>query len=198
MRKLKILLMVCLTIMLGAAAQAQTGGGVNASELSGNYAFSLSGIRGNGSVSAPFAAVGRFTADGAGNLTNGELDANGVGTTFVAQAFTGTYSIGADHRGVVTFTGPGGSLKFAFAMLANGNAHVIEFDASGGAGTVASGTIEKADTTAYSTARITGGYSFGGARFGPYTNPSAFVGWLASNGPGNLKRADRECKSYRT
>src|SRR5260221_4615273 len=171
MRKLKILLMVCLTIMLGAAAQAQTGGGVNASELSGNYAFSLSGIRGNGSVSAPFAAVGRFTADGAGNLTNGELDANGVGTTFVAQAFTGTYSIGADHRGVMTFTGPGGSLKFAFAMLANGNAHVIEFDATGGAGKIALWAPEKTGTTPYRTARDSSGYAICGARLDPTLNP---------------------------
>ncbi len=198
MRNLKILLMVCLTIMLGAAAQAQTGGGVNASELSGNYAFSLSGIRGNGSVSAPFAAVGRFTADGAGNLTNGELDANGVGTTFVAQAFTGTYSIGADHRGVMTFTGPGGSLKFAFAMLANGNAHVIEFDATGGTGTIASGTIEKADTTAYSTARITGDYAFGGAGFDPTLNRAAIEGRFTSNGSGTLSNAAGDVNAYGT
>ena len=198
MRNLKILLMVCLTIMLGAAAQAQTGGGVNASELSGNYAFSLSGIRGNGSVSAPFAAVGRFSADGAGNLTNGELDANGVGTTFVAQAFTGTYSIGADHRGVMTFTGPGGSLKFAFAMLANGNAHVIEFDATGGTGTIASGTIEKADTTAYSTARITGDYAFGGAGFDPTMNRAAIEGRFTSNGSGTLSNAAGDVNAYGT
>jgi len=51
----------------------------NDAELNGNYAFTFSGITGNGSVSSVFAAVGRFTADGAGNLTNGELETNGVG-----------------------------------------------------------------------------------------------------------------------
>ena len=99
MRKLKFLLMVCLALLLGVGAQAQTSGGVNGHELNGNYAFSFSGIRGNGSVESVYAAVGRFTADGAGNLTNGEIDTNGVGvgTTFTAQPFTGTYSIGTDH-----------------------------------------------------------------------------------------------------
>src|ERR1700739_1533193 len=157
MRKLKILLMMWLALLLGAGAQAQTSGGVNAHELSGNYAFSFSGIRGNARVWSVFAVVaagGRFTADGAGNLTNGELDTNGVGvgSTLTAQSFTGTYSIGADQRGVMTLTGPGGSLKFAFAMLASGNAHMIEFDATGGGGTIGSGTVEKADASAYSTA----------------------------------------------
>jgi hypothetical protein len=165
MRKLKILVMVWLALLLGAGARAQTGGGVNAHELSGNYAFSFSGIRGNASVASVFAAVGRFTADGAGNLTNGELDTNGVGvgSTLTAQSFTGIYSIGADQRGVMTLTGPGGSLKFAFAMLASGSAHLIEFDATGGSGTIGSGTVEKADASAYSTARIAGDYAFGAA-----------------------------------
>ena len=109
MRKLNILLMVCLALLLGGSVRPQTGGGVNDHELDGSYAFSFSGIHGNASVASVFASVGRFTADGAGNITNGELDTNGVGvgTNFVAQAFTGTYSIGADHRGVMTFTGPG-------------------------------------------------------------------------------------------
>src|ERR1700739_2738532 len=116
MRKLKILLMMWLALLLGAGAQAQTSGGVNAHELSGNYAFSFSGIRGNASVESVFAAVGRFTADGAGNLTNGELDTNGVGvgSTLDAQAVTGTYSIGADQRGMMSVTARDGSLEFAF------------------------------------------------------------------------------------
>jgi len=53
---------------------------VNNAELSGNYAFTFNGMTtGGGGASTAFAAVGRFTADGAGNLTNGELDTNGIG-----------------------------------------------------------------------------------------------------------------------
>src|SRR2546429_6961206 len=40
--------------------------------LKGNYAFTFSGIKGNGTVSIS-AAVGMFTADGAGNLTSGKI-----------------------------------------------------------------------------------------------------------------------------
>jgi hypothetical protein len=200
MRKLNILLMLCFTLLFASAVQGQSTSGVNDGELNGNYAFSFNGIRGNASVSSIFAAVGRFTADGAGNLTNGELDTNGVGvgTNFVAQAFTGTYSIGADHRGVMTFTGPGGSLKFAFAMLASGNAHFIEIDASGGAGTIGSGTIEKADSSAYSTARIAGDYAFGAAGFDNANNRAAIEGRFTSNGTGTLSNAAGDVNAYGT
>ena len=200
MRKLKILLMVWLALLLGASVQAQTGGGANAHELSGNYAFSFNGIRGNASVASVFAAVGRFTADGAGNLTNGELDTNGVGvgSTLTAQSFTGTYSIGEDQRGVMTFTGPGGSLKFAFAMLASGNAHIIEFDATGGSGTIGSGTVEKADASAFSTARITGDYAFGAAGFDNAKNRAAIEGRFTSNGTGTLSNAAGDVNAYGT
>jgi hypothetical protein len=200
MRKLNILLMLCFMLFLGSAVQGQSTNGVNDAELNGNYAFSFSGIHGNASVASAFATVGRFTADGAGNLTNGELDTNGVGvgTNFVAQAFTGTYSIGADHRGVMTFTGPGGSLKFAFAMLASGNAHFIEIDASGGAGTIGSGTIEKADTSAYSTARIAGDYAFGAAGFDNANNRAALEGRFTSNGTGTLSNAAGDVNAYGT
>ena len=200
MRKMRFFLMVCALLLFGAVVRAQSASGVNDNELKGSYAFSFSGVRGNASVSSVFAAVGRFTADGAGNLTNGELDTNGVGpgSTLAAQSFTGAYSIGADQRGVMTFTGPGGSLKFAFAMLASGNAHLIEFDATGGAGTIGSGTIEKADTGAYSTARITGGYAFGAAGFDNAHNRAAIEGRFTSNGTGTLSNAAGDVNAYGT
>ena len=53
-------------------------------------------------------AAGRFTADGAGNVTNGELDANSATESGVQAGtkFTGTYSIGADQRGVLALNAP--------------------------------------------------------------------------------------------
>ena len=172
----------------------------NDAELNGNYAFTFSGITGNGSVSSVIATVGRFTADGAGNLTNGELETNGVGAgaALVAQSFTGTYSIGADNRGVMTLNFSGSSAKCAFAMLANGNARFIEFDAVGGAGTVGSGTMEKADTTAYSTSRIIGDYAFGAAGFDTANNRAAIEGRFTSNGTGVLTNAAGDVDGYGT
>jgi len=70
----------------------------------------------------------------------------------------------------------GGSAKLAFAMMANGNAQFIEFDAAGGVRTIGSGTMEKADTTAFSTARITGDYAFGAAGLDNVNNRAAIEG----------------------
>jgi len=188
MRKLNALLTMFFSLVFVLTARAQ----VNNAQLKGDYAFSFNGMTtGGGSASTPFAAVGRFTADGAGNLTNGELDSNGVGVSLagvekaVALAFTGSYSIGADHRGVMNLNIPGGGI-LAFAMMANGNAKFVEVDASGGHGTVGSGSIEKVDTTTFNTARITGDYAFGAAGLDQSNNRTAIAGRFTANGAGVL------------
>jgi hypothetical protein len=199
MRKLNALLMVCLALAFVSTVQGQTNTGVNNAELNGNYAFTFNGLTGNANGSVVFAAIGRFTADGAGNVTNGELDTNGVGTgsQLTALAFTGTYSIGADNRGVMSLNIPGGA-RLAFAMMANGNAQFIEIDAAGGTGTIGSGTMEKVDTTAYSTARIAGDYAFGAAGFDNANNRAAIAGRFTSNGTGTLTNAAGDVNAYGT
>src|SRR6266481_3440572 len=198
MRKLNALLILCFALLFASTVQGQTNTGVNNASLNGNYAFNFNGISGNGTVSSAFAAVGRFTADGAGNLTNGQLDTNTVGGGGAAQSFTGTYSIGGDNRGVMTLNFSGSSAKLTFAMMANGNAQFIKFDASGGTGTIGSGTMEKADTTAYSTARITGDYAFGAAGFDNANNRAAIEGRFTSNGTGTLTNAAGDVNGYGT
>src|SRR6476660_3582938 len=144
MRKLNALGIMCFAFALASTSRAQTAPGVNDAELKGDYAFTFDGMTtGGGNNSTPFAAVGRFTADGAGNLTNGELDANGFGPMekAVAQTFTGTYSISADNRGVRSLSIPGGG-TLPVTMMVNGNAKFVEIDADGGHGTVGSGTVE--------------------------------------------------------
>jgi len=192
MKKLSVPWIMCLTLIVGSTVRAQTAPGVNNAELKGNYAFSFTGMTtGDGTSSTPFAAVGRFTADGAGNLTKGELDTNGLGVSLggvekaVAQAFTGTYTIGADNRGVINLNMPGGG-TLAFAMLSNGNAKFVEIDASGNHGSVGSGTMEKVDTTAYNTARITGDYAFGVSGLDQSNNRTAIAGRFTANGAGVL------------
>ena len=185
MRKLNTLLFVCFALLLASTVRAQTSG-VNNAQLNGDYAFTFNGFNVGAGGSSVFATVGRFSADGAGNVTNGEMDTNGVGPAAVltAQTFTGAYAIGADNRGVMTLNTQGGSARLAFAMMPNGNAQFIKFDAAGGTGTVGSGTIEKVDTTAYNTANITGDYAFGVAGFDASNNRAAFAGRLTANGAG--------------
>jgi hypothetical protein len=197
MPKLNALLITLFALFFASTSQGQTG--VNNAKLNGDYAFGFSGINGNGTTSSAFGAVGRFTADGAGNLTNGELVNNSAGAgASGAQSFTGSYAIGADKRGVMTLSFSGSSAKLAFAMLANGNAQFIEFDASGGSGTIGSGTMEKADTTAYSTAGIIGDYAFGAAGFDNANNRAAIEGRFTSNGTGTLTNAAGDVNAYGT
>src|SRR5258708_10606925 len=78
MMKLNVLRITCFALVLASTVRAQNTPGVNNAELNGNYAFTFNGMTtGGGGASTVFAAVGRLTADGAGNLTNGELDTNG-------------------------------------------------------------------------------------------------------------------------
>ena len=199
MRKLNAMLLVCLELIFASTVRAQSG--TNTAEMNGDYTFSLNGITGNsGGTSSAYAAVGRFTADGAGNLSNGQLDANGLGSgaALTAQAFTGTYTIGADHRGVMNLVIGSSSKTLAFVMLANGNADFVEADAAGGSGTISSGTMEKADTAAYSTARITGDYAFGAAGLDNGNNRAALAGRFTSNGAGSLTNAAADVNAYGT
>ena len=197
MRKLRVaLLTVCLGLVFAASVQAQSGSGVNDAELNGDYAFMFNGMMGGPSSANFLAGAGRFTANGAGALTNGELDINGVGAGSAAQAFTGSYSISADHRGVMTFNIAGSMTNLAFVMMGNGNAKFIEFDAAGGTGTIGSGTIEKADATAYSTARIAGDYAFGVAGQDDTNRRAGIAGRFTSNGAGSLSNAAGDVNAY--
>jgi hypothetical protein len=197
--RLRTLFLVGCTLLFVATFQGQSNSGVNNAELHGIYAFDFSGVSGNSSVSSVYAAVGRFTADGAGNLTNGELDTNGVGgNASTAQAFTGTYAIGADHRGVMTLIVGGSTASLAFAMMADGHAAFIKFDAAGGSGTVGAGTIEPADATAYSTSRIVGDYAISVAGQDNVNNRAAIVGRFTSNGAGTLANLAGDLNGYGT
>src|SRR5260370_40411943 len=72
MRKWNARRVLWFALILASTTRAQTG--VNNAALKGDYAFSFTGMTtGDGTSSTPFAAVGRFTADGAGSLSNGEL-----------------------------------------------------------------------------------------------------------------------------
>lgn len=200
MRKPGVFLTLSLALVLAPALRAQNAIGMNNSELKGDYAFTFNGLTtGGGGAWTSFAAVGRFTADGAGNIVNGQLDTNGAALQekLVAQPFTGTYSIGADHRGIMDLNIPGGG-TLAFAMMAGGNAKFVEVDASGGHGTVGTGSIEKADKAAFNTARITGDYAFAAAGFDQSNNRTAITGRLTANGSGMFSNGAADVNQFGT
>ncbi|HKV03672.1 MAG TPA: putative Ig domain-containing protein [Candidatus Acidoferrales bacterium] len=101
--------------------------------LTGKYAFEFSGFKANGTV----VVAGSFTSDGLGNITAGVEDLNsitGPPTSGTLETFTGTYTLGADNRGTLTFiTNKSGTLVYAFALDATGvHGRMVEFDTTSG------------------------------------------------------------------
>ena len=154
--------------------------------LQGNYAFSVRGF----DPSGLFVAAGSFAADGNGNISGGTMDINDTTGSFpVNQTFSGTYSVGQDGLGFMTFNiaPPGaGSRTFALSMTGGGNANIIEFDDSTGAGTRNSGVLLKQTTSAFSTSSITGGYAFGFVGIDSGKNRYGVAGEFQTDGLGHV------------
>jgi hypothetical protein len=105
--------------------------------LNGNYVFSFSGFH-NGQ---PIVQAGSFTADGAGNITNGLLDSNSIGSALPLLKFTGTYSVGATNTGPMTLNITTlGTFTYQIAVPASGAIRFIQNGQAGGQGT---GVIRK-------------------------------------------------------
>jgi hypothetical protein len=121
--------------------------------LSGQYAFSFTGV----DATDFLLAVGSFTADGSGNLTDGVEDLNERTGTSTSLPFTGTYSIGSDGRGSATMTSSQGTSNLRFVVLSNQKAFFIQFDTFAGG----QGIIQRQDPSAFFNSALVGGYSFG-------------------------------------
>jgi len=160
-----------MTTVSGSAIVTITAVTFNNSSLKGNYIFSLTGIDGN---TNPFYALGAITADGNGNITGGEEDVVDTGSGYhtAAGATTGTYSVGGDGRGTLTFSNSIGQFQFAIALKAMGTAPMNETD---NGVVAATGTLEAQGT---SVAAPSGNYAFGfsgsGLGCGPVNSAGVF------------------------
>lgn len=147
------------------------------SALTGQYAFSLSGIGANGGT---YQSAGLFTADGTGELSNGLQDTNNDGVVTSAASLTGTYNIsGTNGRGTMTLATSGGALNFAFYVVDATHLKLIETDA---APSLAGDTFRQSGV--FSNASITGPFAFtlGGGLSGPFVAGGVFT----SNGTGTI------------
>jgi large repetitive protein len=150
------------------------------SELVGPYAFLFQGYDdvAAGVLAYQTATVASFTADGAGVISSGELDSNHqssnpTGKAVASQPFVGSYTLGADNRGLMTVTtlNVDGSTAetstyaitvkapVAPAIVAT-QASMIEFDDNQSVGARGSGTMLAQRPAAFS-AGLDGSYAFG-------------------------------------
>ena len=165
----------------------------NLSLLSGNYAFTFSGYNSGGYV----AAAGVFTANGSGTITAGEADYNALnGSPVNYPNLQGTYTLGQDGRGALTFTNVTGSPIYAFTVDASGSGNtpghhgrLVEFDSTGTRG---SGRLEMQSVTTCvvnsTNSTYNGNFAFGGSGFGSsaggsQSGPIAFAGVFTTAPP---------------
>jgi hypothetical protein len=151
--------------------------------LNGSYAFEFSGYGTNGFV----AFAGTFSANGSGGITTGEIDFNSqLGTPLNFANLLGSYTLGTDGRGTLTFTNttlPTAPI-FTFSIDANGNGRFIESDSSTtrGSGRIQLQTVTSCVVNSTGTSTYAGDFAFGG---------SGFASQSATNGTGPLAFAGR-------
>jgi hypothetical protein len=128
--------------------------GYSKSSLQGQFAFTLAGSNASG----PFFRAGSFQADGAGDLNGGLEDVNdSLGVTTFPISFVGTYTLGADGRGTLTFSDNRATTpaQFDFVLVNGGQLQVIGFDGSG----TSTGQANQQDSSKFNSG-LSGTYVF--------------------------------------
>lgn len=165
---------------------------LSSGSLQGQYALSLSGQSSTGVL----VRDGSIAFDGNGNITGGVEDSNANGSASNTSITGGTYSIGADGRGVATVQTGAGTFTWDIAVVNHNRAFVSE---SGG-GAVTGGTLDLQDATQFTSAAIQGRYTFSvsGANTGGAAGSLAIAGALSSDGAGALSQGVRDVNSAGT
>lgn len=160
----------------------------NNGNFKGNYATALEGWN-TDSTAQLSATAASFVADGAGNVTGGNLDTNDVTHGHQSGTFTGTYCVAANNLGTMTWKlgAPYNTTNtLAIALNSGGaNGRIMFYDTTN---TKEIGPLSQQDTTAFSTAKITGNYAFGliGVDGAGGNNRFGVAGQFNSNGTGTL------------
>ncbi len=129
--------------------------GFSTSSLNGTYVFSSSGVDFNGQF---LTVAGALVANGSGGITGGTMDVVGfevIPKTPIAQAVTGSYSVGPDGRGTAKISSSAGIFTLDFVLTSNLHGLVTEFDRNG----TGSGTIDL-QTAVTSQTQLQGPYAF--------------------------------------
>ena len=162
-------------------AVAQQNIAFNDASLGGSFAFLISGSTSAGSI----ATGGRFTADGAGKITNVVADENNSGTLTLLPngTVTGSYAVDANQFGGGTLTWTdtkSGTFSFIFYLISPTQAVFQETDSQ----IVSDGTFSAQTTTPISAAALAGDYAFSWSGAG--TDAEDFVGQFSLTSSGNL------------
>jgi hypothetical protein len=122
------------------------------SALDGSFAFLLDGLDFNNRLSL----AGRFTSS-AGALSAGIADVNNGPTVTLAQAISGTLTLGANGRGTASLSTPVGQTHFAYYIVSKDKVLLVGTDNF----PVLSGTALRQSSSPFSNASLLGNYVFG-------------------------------------
>ncbi len=154
------------------------------SAIKGGYALRLSGA-----TPATAASAGAFTADGAGGISQGLLDATTSGTATAAQALSGSYiAPDANGRGTMALTTSAGTQNFAYYVIDGTHAILLETDT----GHVLRGDLMQQPAGPFAAASLAGPFAFVVSGSGTQ-GPLGLGGIFTADGAGNLSSgaADR-------
>lgn len=149
--------------------------------VNGTYVFVLDGATVSGTR---IANIGRFTADGAGSITNGALETN-EGGAISSTIFTGSYSVGSNGRAAVTLNIAGSSYSFAMYVV---NADMVILSSNDDTTTGVPARVGHAFRQGggpFSAASLAGDYVFDLAGRISATSAVAAVGRVSANGAGS-------------
>ncbi len=164
--------------------------GYSNASLKGAYVFNMSGLN----AGVPWAAIGEFTANGTGQLSNGLEDVNNGSSVSSKTAFSGTYNISPNGLGTAVL----GTVNIQFVLVTGGQANLIRTDNN----TVVDGGLFPQSQTAGSVTSLNGPYVFSFAGENTSNQSIAVLGRIVAstggafttgtedvNGPGPLLNA---------
>ena len=156
----------------------------NNAGIKGDYVFQMTG---NDSTYARQAQVGRFHADGNGNITAGNLDLNdGVNVTN-NLAFTGTYSVSSNGRTTLALTVSGhGTLNYVGYLLSANQFNLMSIDTIATNAPMMGGTALLQQGGPFSNGSLNAATVFQISGLPAANHPKVSIGLLAGDGNGHI------------
>ena len=161
----------------------------NNAVLNGDYAFL---VRGGGAGGGYVTLIGSFVANGSGTLTSGLLDINRTAGALTGLTMTGTYSVGSDNRGCLTWTRSDGNtqtFRFALGTISGSSAtqgEMLGFNDDTGELNRVQGVLMQQTTSAFNPSSINGTYVFGREGVDVAGGRFSIAGLFTANGVNTL------------
>lgn len=161
--------------------------GFSNSNLSGQYAFSMSGttVGPSTGILEPFVRVGSFIADGKGSITGGTEDITIFQSGSSEFNFTGgSYTVNSDGRGTLNLINSTGTLTFSITLTSSTAGYLVNMPTD--LQSAGSGSFVKQSPNSFQVSGISGNYAFDITGVDNGAATESVVGQLVSNSGGTL------------